>query len=138
MRNYDTHRRRTLIGMGWNQIIHDGKPLKRGQQDQFVATIVQLATGTLAIAGTSGEINEGVSAIEYLGEEIERTAQTVKESIEKTSIFDHVYDDMETYLYASFFIKAFVLLVVCSLQCWLFMKLMGKKVLEYKRVSIPI
>ena len=62
MRNYDTHRRRTLIGMGWNQIIHDGKPLKRGQQDQFVATIVQRATGTLAIAGTSGEITPAFGA----------------------------------------------------------------------------
>lgn len=89
-------------------------------------------------AGTTSEINDGVTAIEYLGEEIERTAQVVKESIERTSIFDQTYDDMETYLYASFFIKAFVLLVVCSLQCWLFMRLMGKKVLEYKRVSIPI
>ena len=104
------------------------------KQHVFLEFPQQAANAT----GTSGEINEGVSAIEYLGEEIERTAQTVKESIEKTSIFDHVYDDMETYLYASFFIKAFVLLVVCSLQCWLFMKLMGKKVLEYKRVSIPI
>ena len=54
--------RRTLIGMGWNQIIHDGKPLKRGQQDQFVATIVQRATGTLAIAGTSGEITPAFGA----------------------------------------------------------------------------
>ena len=89
-------------------------------------------------AGTSNEVNDGVTSIQYLGEEIERTAQTVKESIEKISIFDQTYDEMETYLYASFFIKAFVLLVVCSLQCWLFMRLMGKKVLEYKRISIPI
>lgn len=88
--------------------------------------------------GSSTEINEGVSAIQYLGEEIERTAQTVKESIEKTAVFDQTYDDMETFLYASFFIKAAVLLLVCTLQCWLFMKLMGKKTLEYKRVSIPI
>lgn len=96
---------------------------------------------TSQIAGSAGgktEIADGVSSIQYLGEEIERTAQTVKESIEKTSIFDQTYDEMESYLYASFFIKAFVLLVVCSLQCWLFMRLMGKKTLEYKRVSIPI
>lgn len=107
-----------------------------GSSKQHV--FVEFPTQFAHAAGTSGEVNEGVNSIQYLGEEIERTAETVKESIEKTAIFDQTYDEMETYLYASFFIKAFVLLVVCSLQCWLFMRLMGKKVLEYKRVSIPI
>jgi hypothetical protein len=104
------------------------------KQHVFLEFPSQVAHST----GSSNEINEGVSAMEYLGEEIERIAQTIKESIEKTSIFDQTYDEMESYLYASFFIKALVLLLVCSLQCWLFMRLMGKKVLEYKRVSIPI
>lgn len=105
-----------------------------GKQHVFLEFPSQSANSS----GTANEINEGVSALEYLSEEIENTAKTVKESIEKTAIFDQTYDDMETNLYASFFIKAAVLIVVCSLQCWLFMKLMGKKTLEYKRVSIPI
>ena len=88
--------------------------------------------------GTSNEINEGVTAIQFLSEEIEKTAQTVKESIQKTMVFDITYDEMESSLYASFFVKATIVILICALQCWLFMKLMGKKTIEYKRVSIPI
>jgi hypothetical protein len=88
--------------------------------------------------GSGTQLNEGVSALQFLSQEIDQTAQVVRESIEKTTVFDATYDDMETNLYASLFIKVMVLIIVCSMQCWLFMRMLGKKTIEYKRVDIPI
>ena len=93
---------------------------------------------TAEAIGSATEVGEGVSILQALGIEIEQTAETVKEAISKTNVFDEVYDEMESTLYASFFMKAGVLIIVCSLQCWLFLKMIGRKTLEYKRVSIPI
>lgn len=84
------------------------------------------------------QLTEGVSTLQYLSQEIDQAAQVVKGSIEKMTIFDGAYDEMETNLYASFFIKALVLIIVCTMQCWLFMRMLGKKTIEYKRVSIAI
>ena len=88
--------------------------------------------------GSKFQIDEGVRALEALGQEIDQASQTVRESIEKTTIFDATYDDMETSLYGSLFIKALVLIVVCAMQCCLFMRMLGKKTIEYKRVAMPI
>lgn len=88
--------------------------------------------------GSSTELGEGVVLLQTLAIEIQKTGEAVKDTISRTVVFDQVYDDMERVLYSSFFMKAGVLLVVCGLQCWIFMKMVGKKTLEYRRVSIPI
>lgn len=88
--------------------------------------------------GTSNEINDGVSLLKTLATEIQNTDQVVQETISRTAIHDQIYSEMETTLYTSFFVKAVVILLVCVLQCWIFMRMVGKKTFEYKRVSIPI
>lgn len=93
---------------------------------------------SLGTIGSGNQLTEGVSSLQYLSQEIDQAAEVVKGSIEKMTIFDGAYDEMETNLYASFFIKALVLIIVCTMQCWLFMRMLGKKTIEYKRVSIAI
>lgn len=88
--------------------------------------------------GSKSDLGEGVTLLQSLATEIQKTGDSVKETISKTSIFDLVYDEMEKTLYSAFFLKAGILLIICGLQCWIFMKMVGKKALEYKRVSIPI
>lgn len=88
--------------------------------------------------GSSTQLNEGVNALQFLGKEISQTAEVVKEAIEKMAVIDETYSEMEDSMYLSFAIKASVLFLVCVLQCWLFMRMIGKKTIEYKKVSIPI
>ena len=88
--------------------------------------------------GTASEVGEGVTLLKQLALDIEQTAQTVRETLSKTTVYDMVYDEMESSLIGSLLLKGLVLLIICGLQCWLFVRMVGKKVLEYKRVSIPI
>ena len=84
------------------------------------------------------EVFDGAQIIRQLAVEIERTGDNVKEVISSTLIFDSESDKLETNLYSRIILKTIVLFLVCGLQCWIFMKMIGKKVFEYTRVSIPI
>ena len=76
--------------------------------------------------------------IRSLAAEVTKTSENVNEVISRTVVFDRVYDEMETSLHHSLLIKGGVLLLVCVLQGWVFMSMIGKKVFEYTRISIPI
>lgn len=84
------------------------------------------------------DVNDGVTMLQQLAQEIESAEETVHETLSRLSVYDTVYNEMEETLYSSFLIKALVILVVCALQCWIFVSMVGKKAFEYKRVSIPI
>ena len=95
-------------------------------------TIVMEATGT------KSELEDGVHLIRTLAAEVTRTSENVNEAVSRTVVFDRVYDEMESSLQVCMLTKAVVILLVCVLQCWVFSSMIGRKVFEYTRISIPI
>ncbi len=87
---------------------------------------------------SSYDVNQGVTLLSALAQEIQSTEEVVHETLSRLSVYDSVYNEMEETLYSSFLIKALVIIIICGLQCWIFVKMVGKKAFEYKKVSIPI
>jgi hypothetical protein len=92
----------------------------------------------LETTGSKSELEDGVQLLRSLATEVTRTSENVNEAVSRTVVFDRVYDEMETSLQACMLAKAAVILLVCLLQCWVFSSMIGKKVFEYTRISIPI
>lgn len=88
--------------------------------------------------GTAQELGEGVLLLKGLSNEIQKASEAIKETLSKTTVFDEIYNEMETTLYTTFFLKGLIVLIICILQCCLFVKMIGTKTQEYKRISIPI
>lgn len=98
----------------------------------------EFPTIVLEAMGSKSELEDGIQMLHALAAEVTRTSENVNEAVSRTLVFDKVYDEMEASLQASQLVKAAVLLLVCALQCWLFASMIGKKVFEYTRISIPI
>ena len=93
---------------------------------------------TLEEMGSKAELEDGVQLLRSLAAEVTRTSENVNEAVSRTLVFDKVFDELESSLQRSQLLKGAVLLLVCALQCWLFASMIGKKVFEYTRISIPI
>ena len=94
---------------------------------------------TSQAVGNSKELGEGVQVIQSLSAQIQMTADTVQQTLSRTSLFDKVYNEMETNIYASFTVKTAILLGVCILQCWIFMRMIDTSLFKYSRVgTLPL
>jgi hypothetical protein len=106
--------------------------------DKTKSVFFEFPTITMESMGSKSELEDGIQMIRSLAAEVTKTSENVNEVISRTVVFDRVYDEMETSLHHSLLIKGGVLLLVCVLQGWVFMSMIGKKVFEYTRISIPI
>lgn len=93
---------------------------------------------SLAVSNAK-ELGEGVQLIASFAGQIQQTADSVQQTLSRTSLFDQVYNEMESTIYSTFAAKSAILLVVCALQCWIFMRMIDTSLFKYSRVgTLPL
>ena len=84
---------------------------------------------------SSKELGEGVQLIASFAGQIQQTADAVQQALSRTTLFDRVYNEMESAIYSTFAAKAAIVLAVCALQCWLFVRMIDTSLFRYSRVA---